>query len=179
MNTMRWILAVALLAAGAGCILISGQIFTTFDLGDIHVTGANGMDSMTVNLSDNQDYMDNRDKLKTLADFAFVGNFTKSAGGALNVEIWITPTSTNYGTATAVRASATRLWGPFVFPADSTIRHIGWTESAALLDSTGKNVLINEVKGDGVFKLYALGATGDYDFRVTHGKLLLTLDVGK
>jgi hypothetical protein len=177
-NHLRWILAALLLASGAGCILVSGQIFTTFSLDDIHVTGATGVDGENVDLNTNTDYTDNKDKMKSLADFAFIGEFANVSADSVNLEVWITPTVTNYTSATDVRANGSRLWGPFGL-AGSTTKKLTWDESAAVLDPAGKAVLIDEVKGDGLFSLYALGVVGNYEFRVTHGALLLTLDVGK
>jgi hypothetical protein len=175
---MRWILAALLLASGAGCILVSGQIFTTFSLNDIHVTGATGVDGENIDLNTNKDYTDNKDKMKSLADFAFIGEFTNVTSNPLNVEVWITPDVSNYTDASEVRAHGTQLWGPFSLAGSST-KKLTWDESAAVLNAAGKAVLISEIRGDGQFSLYALGASGDYEFRVTHGALLLTLDVGK
>ncbi|MBI5836573.1 MAG: hypothetical protein HZB25_04950 [Candidatus Eisenbacteria bacterium] len=178
MKKLHLLLTLVLVSAAAGCILVSAQIFTTMGLADIHVTGATGMDPEFVDLNTEPDYVDHKDELKTLADFALMGDFTNVGTGDLGVEVWITADSTNYGTATEVRAGATRLWGPFNVAGGAT-QHITWDASAALIDKAGKAVLINEAKGDGKFTLYALGATGDYEFRILNVKMLLTLDVGK
>jgi hypothetical protein len=178
-KNLHWILALAVAACATGCILVSAQIFTTFDISDLHVTHLTGMDKQDVDLNTLTDYADHKEEFKTLADFAFVGDFAMTAGDSINVEIWITPTQTAYSSASQVHAAGKRLWGPFSLSA-ATPRHLGWNESAALLDSTGKNVMINEARGDGQFTLYCIGlASGNYAFNVTNGKLLLTLDVGK
>ncbi|HVP39929.1 MAG TPA: hypothetical protein VMS93_12175 [Candidatus Saccharimonadales bacterium] len=179
MKRALWIPAVALLASVAGCILVSAQIFTTFDLENIHVTGATGMDHQQVDLNTIGDYKDHKDNFKTLADFAVVGDFSHPQGTTVNVEVYITPGFTNYTTPSQVTANATLLWGPFQLQAGELNHHMGWTESAKVLHDPGKQVLIDAAKGDGQFTVYAFGVVGDHDFDVTNGKLLLVLDVAK
>ncbi len=62
--------------------------------------------------------------------------------------------------------------------AGGATRHIGWDESAGLF--TGRQVLLAEVKGDGVFTLFALGppGTGTSHFAVHKGQLVVTIDAG-
>ena len=77
----------------------------------------------------------------------------------------------------ALRANGVKLWGPFDVAAGQTVS-IGWDESAKLITPQGEALLIEEVKGDGVFTLYLVGTAGTYSFEVNDGVLVLTLDAG-
>ena len=181
MKRGKWL--VSALASGlvaVGCVLTSGQIRIAFDLDDFTTTTNTGLTAQTIDLNTESEYKDNKDKLKDLSDFAVLGEITNNLGAPINVEIWMTPTTTNYGTAAEVIASgsgAIRVWGPFSL-AGNTTKKIGWDESAALFTSAGKTALLSEAKGDGQFQLYAIAPAGAYDFSVNKGVLVLVMDVG-
>jgi hypothetical protein len=178
MKTASLLLCALLLSTG-GCILTSGQITTSFDLGDINVTGANNVEHSNVNLATNKDYNDHKDKLKGLANLAVLGTITNnsSPANAINVEVWITTSQTSYTSASDVMTNGTKLWGPFALAANET-KTIDWDTSAGLFTTAGKAVLINEIKGDGAFTVYAIGASGDYKFTIPNAQLVLVLDAG-
>ena len=81
-----------------------------------------------------------------------------------------------------------KLWGPFPLAAGEEKR-ITWDDSAALFDPAGKSVVLNELKGDGVFTVYFLNANatilaakvgGDKalgsDLSLTNMSLILTIE---
>ncbi len=90
----------------------------------------------------------------------------------------MTAASTAYTTPTEVTTNATKLWGPFNVKAGEA-KQVGWDESAALFDETGKALLLNEIKGDGKFTIYAIANVGTYSFKVDNGVLALTISAGK
>ena len=90
----------------------------------------------------------------------------------------MTAGSTAYTNATDVKANATKLWGPFQVAAGAS-KTVDWDESASLFSSTGKALLINEIKGDGQFTVYAIAAEATYSFEVQNGVLALVLDFAK
>jgi hypothetical protein len=55
--------------------------------------------------------------------------------------------------------------------ANSTVS-VGWDESSALF--VGRQTLIDEIKGDGVFSLYMI-AGGAFDLTVTDGQLIVVV----
>jgi len=169
-----WLTVLPLLVA-AGCIVTSGQILVTADLGDFVVTPAT-VERINVDLNDISDYTDNKEKLKDLADIAVLGEVTNTGSDPIDVVAYMTREPTTFTTASQVMASGLQIWGPFRVAAGATVR-IDWNASAALI-GTNKNVLIEEVKGDGRFTGYVLGAAGTYSFTVTDGQLALILDVG-
>lgn len=181
MKSLRVILPSLALAAltATGCFLISGQFFITFDLGNVNVTSSTGVDGAVVDLNDISDYADHKENLKGLADIAILGEFANTGGTAVDIEVWMVDAGGALLTdATAVRSAGVKVWGPFQVAAGAT-HNITWDESAALFGA-GKADLLTQIKGDGIFTLYALGPVGvtTYTFSVTNGKFIAVIDAG-
>lgn len=187
-HSSRWMVAgLALVAVlGAGCILTSAQVLAHFDLPNpVHLNGSDDWERVPVDLAVDvgSDYTDNKDKLQGVTDLAVLGTFTNTGNNSGEVSVYITPDNTNYGSAAEVVANATLLWGAVgIGPAgsaDATVT-IDWDTSAGLFHAAGKQILIDEAKGDGQFTIYTVGtasATG-YDIQITDGKVVLVLDAG-
>lgn len=181
MKSLRVILPSLALAAltATGCFLISGQFLVTFELGNVNVTSSTGVDGAIVDLNDIGDYADHKDKLKGLADVAILGEFANTGASAVDIEVWmVDDAGPLLTTATAVRAAGVKVWGPFQVASGATSK-ITWDQSAALF-GTGKAPLLAQIKGDGIFTLYALGPDGAtlYSFSITNGKFIAVIDAG-
>ena len=178
MKTARWYIpAIAVALAVSGCFLVSGQILIDFDLGSFDVTTST-VTKEDVDLTTEEDYQDHKEDLKGLADVAVLGTVNNTGGTDIAVEVWMTTTTTNYGTVNEVTTNGTKLWGPFHVSA-GTSKKVDWDVSAKLFDSAGKSVLIDDIKKDGQFTVYALSQAGTYEFDVDNGVLALVLDFGK
>jgi len=169
-----------------GCIITSAQILTHFNLPNPFTINSSvpGDQSERVpvdlNVDPGADYTDNKDKLKGLLDVAILGTFTNVGGPAGGVSVYIAPTyDTPAGGSPAPPGNAILLWGPGTIGATGDVRTIGWDESAALFNAAGKQLLIDEVKGDGQFTLYTTGSAGVYNIQVDNGVVVLVLDAGK
>ncbi|MBI1796433.1 MAG: hypothetical protein HY076_07195 [Candidatus Eisenbacteria bacterium] len=177
MKNMRWFVPSLTLAAlmATGCFLISGQFLIHFDLGNVNVV-ASGVDGVGVDLNTVKDYSKHKDNLKDLADIAILGTFVNTGVNDIDVEVWLvdeaTPSLTTPG---AVMAGGVRAWGPFKLKA-GTSHTITWDESAVLFGA-GKAPLLAQIKGDGIFTLYALTQSGAYAFQINNGKLIAVIDV--
>ncbi|HTO89714.1 MAG TPA: hypothetical protein VMJ70_01160 [Candidatus Sulfotelmatobacter sp.] len=185
MNKIRiGILSVALATlTAAGCPLISGQFLVKFNLPTpIDVTVAGGVGSANVDLNTISEYKDHKDNVKDLADFAVLADITNTTSppAAIDVEVWITPTTTSYTTSAAVKgdASAKRVWGPFHLNAGQSAT-IDWDKSAALFTADGKNAIVTELKGDGIFTAYVLSNTSAATFQVKNGVFAIVIDAGQ
>lgn len=182
MKKAHWTIAGLALAslAGAGCFLISGQFIIDFALGNINVTSSTGLDGVIVDLNTVGDYSKHKDKLKGLADIALLGTFVNNTtASAIDVEVWMVDNAGPVLTdATVVRADGVRVWGPFHVDAGGTTT-ITWDQSAILFGA-GKAAMLAQVKGDGIFTLYAIGPSGSttYDFSINDGKLVAVIDAG-
>jgi hypothetical protein len=172
---------VVLVALGAtGCFLTSAQILAHFALPDpFTINGADGFERIPVDLSTVSEWKDNKDKLKTISDFALVGTFTNVSGPGGGVVVYITPGATDLANPAAIVAGATKLWGPGTIGAAGAERTITWNDSAALFTAAGKAILLKEAKGDGEFTLYAIGTPGTSNvIRVDKGFLILVIGAG-
>lgn len=182
MKNLRLIVPALLLAlAMPGCVLVSGQFLIDFELDDFGVSTSTTVTREDVDLNTESVYEDHKEDLKGLADVAVLGMITNSGTTAIGVEVWMTTTATTYTTPGEVTTNAAKLWGPFnVNPGES--KKVDWDESAALFSSTGKTLLINDIKpdtGDGIFTIYAIANVGTYTFDVDDGVLALVIDAGK
>lgn len=179
MKNLRWIVPALLLGfAMPGCVLVSGQFLLEFDLDNFDVSTSSTVTVEDVDLNTESVYEDHKEDLKGLADVAVLGKITNTGTTAIGVEVWMTPGSTAFTTPGQVTGGATKLWGPFNVGAGES-KQVGWDESAALFSSAGKTMLLNEIKGDGMFTIYCIADVGTYTFDVDNGVLALVLDAGK
>ena len=176
-------LALALLTA-SGCFLISGTFLVSIDLPDpILIDSAATIEGADIDLTDNSTYNDHKDDLKDVSDCAVLGVFSHVAGGAVDVEVWMTPDITSYTTAGALALDGTKvkLWGPFHLDASGpgSSKTIDWDEAASLFTIPGKAALVAQIKGDGQFSLYAIGATAPYSFKIEKGVFVANIEAAK
>lgn len=185
MKTMRWFLPTLALAAllGNGCIITSTQVLTHFSLTNpINIRPpATPMFREVVDLNTISEYADNKDKLKGLSDIAMVGTFTNLAGSpAGGVEVWITPGVSTFTTPALAKAGgAVLLWGPEGIDAGPSTKTINWNDSAKLFNAPGKQMLIDAMKGAGVFTAYIFpsGAAGN-QIDIVDGAIILVIAAG-
>lgn len=180
MRTLRWILPTLALAGAlaAGCMLLSGQFLVSFDLYDPLTITPTAVMGVGVDLNTVAAYRDHRGDLKDVTDLAILGTFTNTGTTVVDVDIWMTPSPTGYTDAAAVGLdeTAVRVWGPLRLAPGET-KKIGWDASAALFRK-GRAAFVEQVKGDGVFTLYALGGTSSYSFRLDGGALAMVITAG-
>jgi hypothetical protein len=177
MKNFRLWFPVAALAAlmAAGCVLVSGQFLVTFEFDDpLTITSPTQLAGVAVNLNDIGDYNDHKDKLKDVADLALLGKITNLSGTATTVEVWMvaSPGGALLTTDAAVRGAGQKVWGTMNLGANGVLQ-LDWDTSSALF--VGRQALIDQIKGDGRFDLYALGAGANYTFRIEKGALVAVL----
>jgi hypothetical protein len=179
MRNLYWIVpALVIVLAAPGCVLTSGQFLIDFELGDFSTTTETAVARQDVDLTTEEDYNDHKEDLQTLSDVAVLGTLTNNGGAAINVEVWMTTAPSSYTTSVEVMNNAVKLWGPFTVAANAS-KTVGWDESADLFTKVGKELLIQEIKGDGQFTVYAIAAEATYSFEVQNGVLALVLDFAK
>ena len=176
MRTLRRSLPVVLLAAlaAAGCILTSGQFVAHYDLPDATFNTGGTFQGVLVDLNDLDVYNDHKQDLARVDDLALVGDVTNHGATDAPVEAWIVPAATS--APTGISPGAIRLWGPFIVPAGTTVK-VDWNESAALF--VGRQVLVDEIKGDGVFGLYLAAAGPSYDVSTTNAAFITVFTAKK
>ncbi len=179
MNRTRWIVsALALALVAGGCVLTSGQFLVDFKLDDIDVSTSSLVASQYVDLNTLDDYTEHKSDLENMKDVAVLGTVVNTGGTDIGVQVWMTTDSTGYTTPNEVTSSATFLWGAFNVSAGDSVG-ITYAQSTKLFNSTGKSVLMGEVKGDGKFTVYAISDTPVYSFDVHDGVLAMVLEFAK
>ncbi|HET9251636.1 MAG TPA: hypothetical protein VFP58_05915 [Candidatus Eisenbacteria bacterium] len=179
MKNLRWIVpALAIALAAPGCVLTSGQFLIDFELDDFSTTNQSVVAREDVDLTTEEDYVDHKEDLQGLADVAVLGTLINNGGSTINAELYMTASPTAYTTSTEVKGNAIKLWGPFQVAAGAS-KTVDWNESASLFSAGGKELLINEIKGDGQFTVYMIAAETTYSFEVRNGVLALVLEFAK
>ena len=180
MKNMRvWLVLAALGGVlSTGCFLISLQKQVVFLFDDpVTIAGPTALSGVAVDLNDVEEYADNKDKLKDVVDMALLGRVTNQGATATSVELWMVPNPGSLlGTQGAVEAAGVKVWGPLALAPGET-KQINWNQSATLF--SGRQALVNEIKGDGRFDLYAFGSGTAYNFRINKGALAVVLSAGK
>jgi hypothetical protein len=153
----------------AGCI-VNGTVVYIFDLaGEWIPNGA--MQSRYVNLSDNSDFQDNKDKLKSVDSVVLVGDIINMGNQALSADVYISDYS--YTTPAQVIENGTQIFSSPTIGANDTL-HINWKDGLSYI--TNLNSIEKEIKGDGQFYVYAISSSGSaiiYDLN-----LVATLTIG-
>ena len=181
---IRFVAIAALLVAGlmiGGCPLISGQFQIPITLPDpIDANSASSIAGAQIDLNNESTYKDHKDNLKGLVDIALLGKVTNLGSGTVDVVVYMTPALTNYTSKSALDGDATKkqVWGPFSVTAGSPVQ-IKWDQSAKLFSAAGKQAILDEVKGDGQFTLYAVSSAATYHLQLTNGVLVVVIDAGQ
>ena len=179
MNKLRFLLPSLALAAltASGCFLVSGQFLVKLDLDSpLVVSSAASITGLAVDLSTNSTYNDHKDKIKDLSDFALLGTVHNNSSSELQLVVYMIPSGTTSALIlSTVQGTGIRIWGPLVVAGNGEVA-IGWDQSAALFTPEGKATLLDEIKGDGSFSLYAVGAAPNFTF--THGVVVAVIAGG-
>lgn len=182
-NLRLWLPVTGLVALvlTAGCMLTSGQFVVTYEFADhgydpIVVVNPSTLTGAQVNLNEVEEYQDHKGDLKAVVDVALVGQLTNLAANPTAVEVWMVANPGSPLTTDAtVRAAGKKIWGTLTIPGNGTVQ-IDWDSSAKLF--TGRQDLVDEIKGDGRFDLYVLG-NASYTFRLDKGALIVVVSAGK
>ena len=165
----------------AGCVLTSGQFVVTYEFAEhgfdpILITSPTALTGVQVNLNEISDYEDHKGDLKDVADVALVGKLTNLSASPTSVELWMVASPGSLLTTdAAVRGAGQKIWGTMNLAGNGTVQ-IDWNKSSSLF--TGRQALVDEIKGDGRFDIYALGS-GGYSFRLDKGALIVVITAGK
>src|SRR2546426_589496 len=152
----------ALVALTTGCILISGQFLVQVELGDFSVDSALPVAGMYVDLPSDGTYRDHKNEIKSLEDVALVGSVHNPGAVGLSVIVYLMDGNPGPQPVSTITQQGTRVWGPLPVAAGAT-EVIDWDRSSGLFGS-GKDVLLDQIKGDGQFSLYAVSDGSPFQF---------------
>lgn len=172
MKTLRMSLVLVTLAAlaAAGCFLTSGQFVVHYELPDGTFNTSGTFQGVLVDLNTIDEYNDHKQDLVRVEDLALVGDLRNNGASAVQAEVWIVPAAT--AEPGGVVPGAVKLWGPVTVPANSTVK-VDWNESAALF--VGRQVLVDEIQGDGVFGLYLAAPSPTYDISTLNAAFITVI----
>jgi hypothetical protein len=165
------LLALALLVpiVIAGCIA-SGTIVLVFDVNDIS-SSDDTVGSQFIDLNENDDYSDNKDKLKSVDAITLTGYVINYTDHDLIGEAWIS--DSQYSDTTSIRQNATRIFtSPTISANDSLF--LDWADGMSHIENF--DYLVNELETDGTFYLYGI-SSGSFDLKYDLN-LVITITAG-
>jgi len=179
MKSLRILVPSLVLAAltATGCFLVSGQFMVTLDMDDVTVTSAAAITGRYLDLNTEEDYEEHKDKIKNLADVALLGQVHNTLPTPLTLELWMTDTNTGSLTLGDIQTQGVRVWGPLTVAGNGT-ETLSWDRSAELF-GVGKAAVLDQIKSDGAFTLYAVGSTSPFQFEFTHGVFVAVISAGQ
>ncbi len=155
----------------AGC-LASGTIIIVFDI-DEFVSSSSGMEVVNVNLTTNEDYEDNKDRIKSIDQVTVTGTLTNLESDTTQAEIWLADTG-EYTDPDTVREYAVRVFTSPSIPGNSAI-FISWSDGLSHIENLGA---LKDAAEEGQFWLYGL-AEEDTPFTVSFEiTLVITMTAG-
>lgn len=135
----------------AGCVA-SGTIVIVQEI-EGFASSNNLVNVRHVSLSDNSDFEDNKDKIKSVDAISFAGSIINYGNAENRGEVYFSNVGT-YTTAAEVRSNATRIFVSPAVPAGDSI-FIDWGEGASHFENL--SVLVTELKDeDADFYLYGV-----------------------
>lgn len=170
-------LAVSVLALlVTGCFLVSGtlRIEHDFKQGPQHSTGQN-VKELAVNLNDNSDFKDNKDKIKSVDEVGFVFQAINNLAFGATGQIYASKTPVTPLTAAAVRAGATLvLTGLTLNAGPGVATNVTYDES--LSHEVNQSTLAALVK-EGTFYLYGIASEADFDITIQKNSAIIVVTV--
>ncbi len=167
MTRLKWILlaALSLVLIGLGCTLVSGQITLVENYGSDIGSVDGTVNRIAVDLTDNEDYNDHKDEIKSVEAFGFVVEVENLTGGEATGEGYLSLTDLGLTpSAELLDSVATKIFSNVALPlAAGETRTVTFEESQDYVQ--GLDAIDAAVK-EGVFYLY--GVTSVPSVRVSY-----------
>lgn len=153
-----------------GCIF-TGTVVLPFDLQGGWISNGS-LQSRPVDLADNPDYVDNKDKLKSIDAIVIVGDVANLGPTDVTAKVYISDNS--YTAPEDVLANATEIFVLPTVPAQDSI-HMNWSDASSNMENL--SAIEDQVRGDGKFNIYIISSsiTGV----IYKLNLIVTMTVGK
>ena len=173
-NSMKAVLPLLLVAAGAGCLLVSGQITIVQNFGSDLATSDLNVYELFVDLNDNSDYEEHKDKIKSLETIGFVVAITNLGNASARGEGYLSLSKIANVTPAGVRAAATRILYVDDPIAPGEKREITFEDSQGYIENFDK---IEEAIKDGSIYFYGITDIGQ-EVMYENLKLIATVNFG-
>lgn len=163
----------AVLALALGGCLVTGQI-TLFQSIDAVTTTNLQVNPVRVNLNEEEDYVEHKDKIKSVDEISVVAVIKNNRAAAADVEMYLSDDLLTSVADVKDPDKATLVFVAPTVPASGTLK-IGWADGFRYM--VNEKAVIDQVLGDGIFMLYAV-AEDEFDLRVK-AEVAVTITVGK
>jgi hypothetical protein len=140
----------------AGCIA-SGTIVLVFDVDGFQSSNTT-LDHRNVNLTENSDYDDHKDKIKSVDAITLTGFIVNNGSSEISAEAWISDDST-LTTVADIQNNGTLIFESPTIPAGDTL-FLEWADGMQYMRNFG--ILEDEIKNDGIFTVYGI-ASGPFN----------------
>jgi hypothetical protein len=172
--TIALLMAVALTVAIGGC-LVTGQTTLTQRVDAPAVTKTE-VTRIPIDLNDEPDYKDNKDKIKSVDELSVVAILTNNRAEPAKARLYL---SNDEGLTTVdeVEAEATLVFESPTVPASGKYK-IGWADGFKYVQN--RKTIEKEIFGDGIFQLYAIALGDATDLNVdVKAEIVITITVSE
>jgi len=170
MNKLKYILAFALSLLIAGCIA-SGTIIIIFDV-DEFVASETDMQMRHIDLTQEADYNDNKDRIRSIDQVEVVGWFFNELSTENQAVIYVSQDST-LSTPAEVESEATRVFVSPSIPGNDTL-FVNWSDGLSYIENLAT---LKTYADAGDFYIYGLAADSPFQVRFRLS-LIITITAG-
>jgi len=172
--TIAVLTAVALTLVIGGC-LVTGQTTLTQGVDATAVTKTE-VTRIPIDLNEEPDYSDNKDKIKSIDELSVVAILTNNRAFPAKARLYLSNDET-LTTVDEVEAEATLVFDSPVVPASEVLK-IKWADGFKYLQN--REAIEKEIFGDGIFQLYAIASGEDADLNVdVKAEIVITITVSE
>ncbi len=154
----------------AGCVA-SGTLILVYDI-DSFISSSTSIQVTEVDLTDNSDYNDHKDKIKSIDQVAVVGTLENLEFADNQAEVWLSDVGT-YSSPAEVRANATIVFSSPVILAGDTL-FIDWSDALSYIQNLQT---LKDAADNGHFYLYGLAENSPFSVRFQIS-LVITMTAG-
>jgi hypothetical protein len=115
-----WLLPLLIIALISGCLLTSGTVVIIFTVDNQDIHASQHFYKFTVNLEDNEDWRNNKDKLNSIEDMVFTFKLANLGSDSIAGQVYVSTDSTLSDT-TAVKSHATLILDGITVPPHDTL----------------------------------------------------------
>ena len=169
------IFAAAALTLVIGGCLVTGQQTLTQPV-DVTAVTKSEVTRVPIDLNDEPDYADNKDKIKSVDELSVVAILTNNRPAAAKAKLYLSNDET-LTTVEDVQSEATLVFDSPVVPGSDVLK-IHWADGFKYVQN--RKAIEKEIFGDGIFQLYAIAEGDAADLNVdVKAEIVITITVSE
>jgi len=146
-----WLLPLLIVTLFCACFLIAGTWVITFEVDNEDIHASSHFYKFSVNLEDNQDWKDNKDKLDNIEDVVFTFRLKNNSSSTMTGQVYVSLDS-NLNTAADVESTATLILDGISVPANDSL----YVDMAHYYDLLQNFDALRDLVKTGVFTAYGI-----------------------